>query len=157
MTARTGCSSINGFRQLAAGGTNEHVFRMAGVSGEQITRKQIDIMLALAALCQLHPKEILDVGVFSSTVDTLRSVKVSQFLRQGLSYRISGVGVAIDIEMVDFLFHDPVGHRIDIKPNHIASEAICLEQRCATPHKGICNFLIRKLVCPKKRLTQRIA
>ena len=37
--------------------------------------------------------------------------------------------------MLDFLFDDPIRHWVDINPGDIASNTVCLQDRCTTAHK----------------------
>jgi hypothetical protein len=50
------------------------------------------------------------------------------------------MGIDIDIKILDFLLHDPIGHRIDIEPDDVAAKAIGLQQGRSTPHEGISDL-----------------
>lgn len=40
------------------------------------------------------------------------------------------------IKVLDFLLHDPVGHRIDIETDYVAADAVRFQERSAAPING---------------------
>ena len=60
--ANPGAFPINGFREFAAKGTYENIFRMPSVFGKEKSGEEIKIFSALTAGLNFYPKEILDVG-----------------------------------------------------------------------------------------------
>ena len=57
--------------------------------------------------------------------------------------------------MFDFLAHDPGRHGIDVEAEHVAADAVRLEQRRAAAHEGIGTRLARKIVGAEKDVAQR--
>ncbi|WP_231561802.1 hypothetical protein [Nitrosococcus oceani] len=51
-----------------------------------------------------------------------------------------------DVKMLDFLADYPRGHRIDVKPSHIATDAVSFDQWRSATHEGIGDLPPRKIV-----------
>ncbi len=49
--------------------------------------------------------------------------------------------------MLDFLFNDPVRHGVDIECGDIASNTVCLQDRCTTAHEWVGYMATCKIVC----------
>jgi hypothetical protein len=59
-----GAFPIKGFREFAAKGTNENIFRVPSVFGKEKSGEKIKTFAALMAGLNFYPKEILDVSFF---------------------------------------------------------------------------------------------
>ena len=45
--------------------------------------------------------------------------------------------ILVQIKMLDFLFYNPVRHRIDVKSNDVTSKSVGLKQGGSSPHEGV--------------------
>jgi hypothetical protein len=45
--------------------------------------------------------------------------------------------VGFQVEPLDLLAHDPIGHRVDIETNDVTAKAVCLKEGGATSHEGV--------------------
>src|SRR5687768_9308623 len=51
--------------------------------------------------------------------------------------------------MLDFLADNPVSHRIDVKPDYVAADAVSFQKGRSTSHKGIGDCEPFTIVCAK--------
>ena len=77
------------------------------------------------------------MGLVTAAFQAFRAVQVADILLQGAAKRSRRFAVRGQVEMLDFLPHDPVGHGIDIATHNIAPYAVCLHERRSATHEGI--------------------
>jgi hypothetical protein len=58
--------------------------------------------------------------------------------------------IGFKVEVLDLLSNDPVGHRINIITDDVASYSISLEQGRAAPHKRVCDSSSPKIIFDKE-------
>jgi len=92
------------------------------------------------------------VGVFVSADGALRAVQVADVLIQFSPQVVGRFIIGGQIEMFDFLLHNPVGHRIDVETDCVATDAVCFQEWRASPHEGVGDPDIRKVIWPVKSL-----
>ena len=68
---------------------------------------------------------------------------------------LTGGTIGIQVKMLDFLLYDPVGHRVDIVADNIATETIGFKEGRATAHEGIGYAEPLKMMGTVKRFLQR--
>ena len=64
MVAFSGILPTVGFRQFTASGAHKDILRMPGISGKEISRKQVYIFSAFLAFFDFYPKEVFYVRIF---------------------------------------------------------------------------------------------
>jgi hypothetical protein len=57
--------------------------------------------------------------------------------------------------VLDFLSHNPGGHRINIKPIYVASDPVRFNQRGAAAHERVSNALICEFITLKENVLDR--
>ena len=94
---------------------------MPAVLGEQKPGEKVHIFCAITAGLNLYPQEILNVGLVGPALQTFRPVKVPDLrLKLGAQTR-GGCLISPEIKMLDFLFDNPVSHRIYVETCHITA------------------------------------
>ena len=58
--------------------------------------------------------------------------------------------------MLKFLANDPGRHWVDIETLHVATDAVCLDQRCSTTHEGISDLDTWKVIGSKKGIVEAV-
>jgi hypothetical protein len=97
---------------------------MTLVLGHNIIRKEVYRLLAGAAQLPLYPQKVLDLGVWIATVNTCRLIEIIYFRPYGSDNLLSNRSEGLTVELGQLLAHNPVGHRVYISTNHMASQAI---------------------------------
>ena len=67
----------------------------------------------------------------------------------------SRLAVCSYVEMLDFLANNPSRHRIDIEADHIATNAVGLDQRGSASHEGVSDNSARKVIGAEECLAIR--
>src|SRR5882724_1120473 len=105
----------------------------------------------------LDPEEILNWDFVRSTFRALGSVKTADFSCKALRQRPSRFLIGVKIQMLDFLAHNPGGHWIDVKADHVAAYPIGFKERDAATHEGISDNFARERIGFVERGLQRLA
>lgn len=125
MTAFARILSVICFRQLPTGRTYENVLRVPCIGGKKITWKKVNAFSTIFTPNRLYPEEVLDVSLFVSADGALCPVQEPDVFFEFVPQEIGRFIIGGQIKMLDFLFHDPIGHRIDVKPDHVETKTIC--------------------------------
>jgi len=86
------------------------------------------------------------MGIFRAAFEAAGPIEAADFSMKLLDESLCALTIGIEIQVLDFLPHNPVGHGIDVVADHIAPEAIGFEQRGASPHEGIGDTQPRQIV-----------
>jgi hypothetical protein len=146
---------VGGFRELAARRADKDIFRVPGVGGKKISGKQVYLLSASTAFCDLYPKEIFDVRIITAANATTGTVEMAYLPFQLRPQQARGLHILRKIQVLNFLANNPVRHGIDVKPGHIAPEPVGLKDRCAAPHERVGDMATGKTVRRVKRLAKR--
>ena len=95
------------------------------------------------------------MSLFRSALEAACTIEPANFILQVSDQMLTGDTIGIEVKMLDFLLYDPVGHRVDIVADNIATETIGFEEGRATTHEGIGYAEPLKMVCTVKRFFQR--
>ena len=112
---------------------------MPGILRQHVARKEIEGFPTHRARSRLDPQEILDVGVLSTSDKASRLVEVSYFLREASEQLARRLRVSLQIDLIDFFSHDPCRHRVDIRPDGVATDSVGFEHRRTAAHEWIGN------------------
>ena len=130
---------------------DEDIGRVPHILGDQMTRKQIVILPARAAFHLLNPEVILRLcdlpGLWA-----IRLEQMPDLFSQVRPQRCRRFGVSCQIQILNFLPHNPPRHRIDVRRRDHAPEAICLHHRSSPSHERIEDVFVRKIVSVEIRL-----
>ena len=99
---------------------------MSGIRRKKIAGKQIYTFSAFMTWCYFNPKKVFYMGVVRAAHDASRSIKVADFLCQCCPKRLRGFRVSAKIKVLDFLFNNPIRHRVDVKAGDITANTVCL-------------------------------
>ena len=125
MPAHAGILSVISFRQLPAIKTYEHILWVSCIGGDEITRKKVNAFPTTLTLNRLYPQEVLDVSLFISADGAACPIQMPDIFSEFVPQEAGRFFVCGQVEVLDFLFHDPIRHRIDVDPNHVATKTIC--------------------------------
>lgn len=128
---------------------------MPCIGRKKITREKINGFTAALTVSRLHPQEVLYVGVFTSADYAFCPVKVADFLFKFGAQQISRLVIGCKVEVLDFLLHYPIGHRVDVETYHVATKTVRFQKRRASAHEGVGDPASSKVVGIIKRFTQR--
>ena len=95
------------------------------------------------------------MSLFRSALEAACTIEPANFTFQVSDQILTGGTIGVQVKMLDFLFYDPVGHRVDIVADNIATETIGFEEGRATAHEGIGYAEPLKMVGTVKRFLQR--
>ncbi|MBI5843714.1 MAG: hypothetical protein HZB23_03490 [Deltaproteobacteria bacterium] len=146
MAANAWIVFIFGFGQLPAGGANENIFWVPRVNGKNVARKKVNLFGAFFAFNGFDPQEVFYGGVGITANSAFCPVQPADFPfklpAQGLRFNIVG----FKVKVFDFLFYNPVGHGIDVKPDNVAPDAVGFQKRSTASHEWVGNSQSRKIV-----------
>ena len=77
------------------------------------------------------------MGVDSAASQAGRAVKVANITLQFAAKCSRRFAVRVQIEVLDFLSHNPVGHGVDVTADNVATDPVCLHERCSATHKRV--------------------
>src|SRR5437763_1077637 len=97
--------------------------RMPDVLSNLVSGEQIDVLPALAATLELDPQEILNVCL-PFAMNTLRFIKVADFTFHVADDFFGGPPELLAIDRRKLLPHNPIGHRVNVKADDVAAEAV---------------------------------
>jgi hypothetical protein len=123
--------------QIAALQAHKDIFGVSHVLGHQGTRKKADGFLASLTGNGFDPEEIFDMGPGVPAFKTTGPIEVSDVLFQVPPQGVRLPTVGLEVDVLDLLLDDPVGHGIDIISDNIAPDAIGLNQRDPASHEGV--------------------
>jgi hypothetical protein len=69
---------------------------------------------------------------------------------------LGGHSEGLAVQFDQLLPHNPVGHRIDVNTDYVASQAVGFQQRCTPTHKGISDHEWAEIVALEESLCQRL-
>jgi hypothetical protein len=98
--------------------------------------EKVDLSSTTPAVHRFHPKKILYVGVFVSAVSAFCAVQLANVPFQLFPQEVGCFIIGGQIKMLDFLLHNPVGHRVDVETDGITADAVCFQEGRASPIKG---------------------
>jgi hypothetical protein len=93
-----------------------------------------------------YPEKIFNVSLWRPTLKTLRSIKMADLVFELNDQFADCPLIRIQVEMLDFLTHDPVGHRVDVVTKNIAPYSIRFEERRSPTHKGVSDTKTLEIV-----------
>ena len=132
----------------------KNILRMPYVGRQEIARKQVHRVIALAAGNGFYPQKVFDVSIFIPAQIASSTVKKTDFL---LHLHTQGVGrleIRIQVEMFDLLFNDPIGHRVYIETGDVTPKPICLYEWRSTAHERIGNLDTFQMIGPIKAFAE---
>ena len=141
-----------GLVQLAAARADKHVFRVAGILGEQVAGEQWDALAAGPAVDLLDPQEVFYRHVLVAVERAIRAVEGVELGLQAVQQLCRGGPVGRQVKMLDLLADDPGGHRIYVAAEHVAPEAVGLDQRRPSPHEGVRDALVGEIVRAEEKV-----
>jgi hypothetical protein len=71
---------------------------------------------------------------------------MSKLLLQLTTQGTGILNIPIQVEMLNFLLDDPVGHGVDVKADDVTAQPIRLYQRSAASHEGICDLNLFQII-----------
>ncbi len=93
--------------------------------------------------------------LFVSAKKAAGPVQMPYLLFQCMTQRVCRQNIFIEIEVFDFLPHDPICHGVDIKSGNVTSESVGFYERSATTHERVGDLEPFKVVGLIKRGRQR--
>lgn len=138
--------------ELSARAADNHILGMPDVFSKQKPREQRDSRSACLAIDLLHPEPVFDGYISIPVQKTIGNIQELELLAQRTQQSGRGLGVSLQIQVFDFLAHNPGGHRVDVKALYIASDAICFNHWGAAAHERISNALVREFVALEKNI-----
>ena len=124
--------------QRATAWAGENVAGMTARLGEPVSGEEVISPCAVGAHGGLDPEEVLDRSVVPA-VQTGRRVELPNHLLHERGDARSLHAHQVRIQGRERLAYDPVGHRIDVAPDHIESQAVGLEQGGSPAHERVRN------------------
>ena len=82
MPAFAGMLSVFRFRQLSARGTDKNITGMSRITGEQVSREEVNNFATLLAWYGFYPEKIFHMGLFAPAEDTACPVQLADFFLQ---------------------------------------------------------------------------
>ena len=147
---------VSGLRQLTAARADKDILGVPSVRGKQIAGKQIDILPTVAAGNHFDPQKILNRGVLFRKEHIPCGTDV-RFLFPAFGSGIRRLVIGLQIQMLDFLFDDPIRHGVDIEADHVATQAVRFQKRRSAPHERIGDPEVLQVVRSVKGLAKRKA
>jgi hypothetical protein len=147
--------AVCGLGQRAAARADKDVSRVATVGGKEIAGEEVEVQTALGAGVDLDPQEILDVSLRALALRASRVIERSNLLREAPYQGLSGLPVRHEVQVLDLLADDPIGHRVDVVAYGIASQAIRFDKRRPAAHERVRHTDAFQAVGAEKRLGQR--
>ena len=129
---------------------------MAAIRRQKVARKQIDQPPAGFAIEHLDPEEGFHRYIGVAVEGTERPVILIKVGAQGVDESTGSLFISRNVKLLDFLADDPGRHRIDIEAEHVASDAVRLDQRRSAAHKRIRYPDSRKVIRSEKGIIQTI-
>ena len=77
------------------------------------------------------------MGIDGAASQTCRAVQVPDITLQFAAKCSRRFTIRIQIEVLDFLSHNPVGHGVDVTADNVATDPVCLHERCSAPHERV--------------------
>jgi len=103
----------------------------------QIPRKEPHMRTAPRTWGGLDPQEVLHGGVGPAAEEALCAVQMADLRFQIGTQAICCLAVLTQIQVLDFLTHDPIGHGIDVKPGHVTAHPVRLHQWRSSAHERV--------------------
>jgi hypothetical protein len=94
---------------------------MSSILSNQVARGKVELFSAFTTGTGLDSNEILYLSVIASAFDTSRTVVFTKTLFKGAEQVRRGFLVGNKVQMLNFLPNNPIGHRIYIAADNLAS------------------------------------
>jgi len=128
---------------------------MPAVLSEKKPGEKVHIFGAITTGLNLYPQEVLDVSFVGAALQAFRPVKMPD-LRFKLGAQIrGGCLISIEVKMLNFLFDNPVSHRIYVESCHITAHPVSLYKWSPPTHERIENAHSLEFIGPIECLAQR--
>jgi len=119
---------------------------MSLVLGYQIAGEESNVFATMVAGLLFYPEKILNVSLWRLTFKALRSIEMAELVFELTGQLTDCLLICAQVQMLDFLTHDPVGHGVNVVTNNIAPYTISFEERRSPTHKGVSNTKTLKVV-----------
>ena len=127
--------------------------RMPGVLGHQVSWEEIDFPPTRAARLRFDPQKVLYRSVLAA-LSALRLELMTNVPSQVLDQLMCGCTVCLGVELLQLSSNNPPRHRVDVPSYHISTEAVRLDERCASAHEGVRHPLPVELMRKEVALRQ---
>jgi hypothetical protein len=148
---------VGALRQFSASTADQYVLGVSAVFGQEVSRKQIDVVAAFAADLGFDPKEVFHRGCRGTAKKALSSVQVTYFRLKLRGDSLGCLSVLDKVDVFDLFPNNPVRHRIDVVAKHVTPKSVRLKKRRATTHKRVRNPLTSQVVGLVKHFSLRPA
>jgi len=130
--------------QFAAVCTHQHVLGVSRVVGEQIARKQIDLMTARRTGQRLDPQKVFYEHIAVAVMHAVGSIDIADRARQIRNELVRCDTILFKIDVFDFLADNPGRHWIDVESHHVAADPVRLDKRTSAAMNGSATTLPSK-------------
>jgi hypothetical protein len=155
VSALAGSTEVGNLVELTAVGTDQNVLRVSRVIGNEVAGEEIDVLAASCTVEHLDPQEILHRHVGIAVERASGAIAGADVALQRRQQRVGCLAVDAKIKVLDLFADDPRRHRVDIESEHVAADAVSLQEGGAAAHEGIGDNSLGKIVCDKIALGKR--
>jgi len=141
---------IFGFAQFSTLLANKDVPGMAFILSNKVAREEGKVFSAATARLFFHPEKIFHLRLRRTALKTPSSIEMADLVFEPISQLAGSLLIRHQVQMFDLLTNDPVGHRVNVVTNDIASNPVSFDKRSSPAHEGVSNTNAFEIIGSKK-------